>query len=133
MGLSSKKSITKKMFMKEGYAVLLVNEPEGYRDTLGDLPEGVTISNPPAKTPESFDFIHVFVQSKKELEKELSKLKALMKEKGLLWVSYPKGSSGLKVDINRDSIWAFSKTIGMTAVSQISIDETWSAMRLKIV
>jgi ribosomal protein L25 (general stress protein Ctc) len=133
MVLSSRKPISKKMYIKEGYSVLLVNEPDGYREKLQDRPDGVTISKPPVKKDVSFDFIHVFVQSKKELEAHLPKLKSIMAEQGLMWVSYPKGSSGMKVDINRDTIWAYSRTIGMTAVSQISIDDKWSAMRLKTV
>jgi hypothetical protein len=125
----STKPISQKMFIKEGYHVLLINEPEGYREILGDLPKDVTFSTNPEG---EFEFIHVFVKSLKELTKHLKIITPLLKSKGLLWVSYPKGTSKLKVDINRDVIWEYVKTLGMSAVSMISIDKTWSAMRLKI-
>ena len=60
-------------------------------------------------------------------------LKPSLKPQGLLWVTYPKGTSKMKVDVNRDIIREYSETIGLKTVAQIAIDETWSALRLKIV
>ena len=76
--------------------------------------------------------IHIFVKTMPELKGMLSELKPKMKPKGLMWVSYPKGSSKVETDLNRDIIWEYGKTVGLSAVSQVAIDETWSAMRLKI-
>jgi len=56
-------------------------------------------------------------------------MKQLLKQDGLLWMTYPKG----KAEINRDSIRIYAQTIGLQAVSLIAIDKTWSALRLKIV
>ena len=50
---------------------------------------------------------------------------------GMIWVAYHKGTSPVKTDINRDSIWAYARTIGMDAVAQVSINDDWSAVRLK--
>ncbi|MHA2311300.1 MAG: DUF3052 family protein [Candidatus Thorarchaeota archaeon] len=124
----SSKPIPRKLFIKENYIVLLVNEPDGYRDLLIDLPEGVKIVS---SSSEPVDFVHLFVRDKAELESHLEKTNSHVKEGGLLWVSYPKGTSKIKTDINRDSIWTYSKTLGIRPVTQISIDETWSAMRFK--
>ncbi|MHA1925393.1 MAG: hypothetical protein ACXABV_03685 [Candidatus Thorarchaeota archaeon] len=124
----SSKPIPKKLFIKENYIVLLVNEPEGYRDLLIDLPDDVKIVSSSA---EPVDFAHLFVRDRVELEAHLEKTNAYVKKGGLLWVSYPKGTSKIKTDINRDSIWAYSKTLGIRPVTQISIDDTWSAMRFK--
>jgi hypothetical protein len=108
----------------------LVNAPANYEEKLGEVPEGVSFVESRA---EPVDFIYVFVRDRGELEKNLKGLKRLLKPKGLIWVSYPKGSSGVKTDINRDSIWAYARTVGVEAVSQVSVDDTWSAMRLKVV
>jgi hypothetical protein len=60
----------------------------------------------------------------------------MMKKSGLIWVTYPKGTSKLakegNVDINRDSIWKYGDEIGLTGVAMISIDDTWSGFRMKI-
>jgi hypothetical protein len=57
----------------------------------------------------------------------------VLKADGLFWVTYPKGTSKIKADVNRDSIAAYAKSIGLQAVTMISIDDTWSGLRLKIV
>lgn len=125
----SDKSIAEKLLIKRGRTVLFVNAPPGYRTRIGALPPNTTIlkaGGAPA------DVIQVFVKSRAELETELPKLKRALAPNGLLWVSYAKGTSKMKGDINRDSIAAYARTIGMEGVAMISIDDDWSALRLKI-
>ena len=76
--------------------------------------------------------IQVFLATKKELE-QFAKLKKLLTEKGLLWVTYPKGTSKVKTDVNRDKIAAYANTVVLQAVAMVSIDDIWSALRLKII
>jgi hypothetical protein len=124
----SSRSISQKLRIKENYNVMLVNEPKGYRSKLGKLPANVNLLTESTKP---IDVVQVFVASKRELEGQLTKLKSVLSPRGLLWVTYPKGTSGVKVDINRDIIRQFAQGIGLQAVAMISIDETWSALRLK--
>jgi hypothetical protein len=63
----------------------------------------------------------------------LGKLKSLLTPGGMLWVTYYKGTAKTKTDINRDSINAYAQTIGLQGVAMISIDDDWSALRLKAV
>ena len=126
----SQKPVAQRLVIKENYKVLLVNEPKGYRSMLGRLPANVAVLTEPTSKP--VDLIQVFVTSKKELEDKLAKLKSVLNPKGLLWVTYPKGTSKVKTDINRDIIREFAQTIGLQAVAMVSIDETWAALRLKI-
>ncbi|MFW9845459.1 MAG: hypothetical protein ACFFD6_01820 [Candidatus Thorarchaeota archaeon] len=123
------KSVAKKLFIKEGYTILPVNAPDEYKNLIGKLPQGARIAS---SASDSVNFIHLFVRSKDELQEHLEPLLSFVKSGSFLWISYPKGTSKVKTDINRDSIWAFSKTLGIRPVSQISIDETWSAMRFKL-
>ena len=123
-------SVARKFAIKEGYNVLLLNEPKSYRSMLGKLPPNVSVSSEPAN--ESADVIQVFVTSKKNLEDQLGKLKSLLNPKGSLWVTYPKATSKVKTDINRDIIREFAPTVGLRAVAIISIDDAWSALRLKL-
>ncbi len=83
----SQKPVPEKLLIRDNYRVLLVNEPEGYRSILGRLPQKVTVMTQGAK---DVDLIQVFVTSKKELENQLVKLKPILSEKGLLWVTYSK-------------------------------------------
>lgn len=126
----SDKTLAEKLHIKAGYRVLLVNIPEGYENILKDLPQSVKILE---KLSKNIDLIQLFVNTLAELETELIAIKPLLKPDGILWLSYPKKTSKIKADINRDSINAYAKTIGLQGVSMVSIDDTWSALRLKIV
>lgn len=126
----SEKPIVQKLLIRENYKVLLINEPKGYRSILGKLPASVTVFTD--LTTEPVDFIQVFVTSRKELERQLGKLRSVLSTEGLLWITYPKGTSKVKTDVNRDIIREYAQTIGLQAVAMVSIDDTWSALRLKV-
>ena len=63
----------------------------------------------------------------------MGRLKAGLKPKGLLWITYPKGAAKIKSDITRDRIWRYAKTGGLDGVAMVAVDDTWSAMRLKLI
>jgi hypothetical protein len=126
----SDKTIVQKMLIKQGQRFLLLNGPGGYAARLSDLPEGVTAETTlggPA------DVIQCFITSKKQLEETLPTLKSALKPGGILWITYPKLTSRLAGDINRDSINAYAMTLGLQGVAMIAIDDDWAALRLKVV
>jgi hypothetical protein len=123
------KTIAQKLLIKEGRTVLLVNAPRGYQDMLGALPTGAKILKPPAKRA---DVIQLFVANRAELEARLPKVKEALMPGGLLWVSYYKGTAKTKTDINRDTLHAYARTVGLEGVALVSIDDDWSAMRFKL-
>ena len=148
----SEKTVAQKLLIKEGYRVLVVNAPPGYIASLTGQPTpnlpatnlptpNLPAPNLPANVvlatsldnPGPFDLIQAFVSSQGEFEAGLSGLKALLKPKGLLWITYPKGAARIKSDINRDTIWRYARTAGLEGVALVAVDETWSAMRLKVV
>lgn len=126
----SDKSVARKLMIKEGRKVLFVNRPNGYEAILGALPKDVSVLSRPS---EPADVIQLFVANRKELEEHLPRLKTALDPKGMLWVTYYKGTSKNKTDINRDTINAYARTLGMEGVAMISIDDDWSALRLKVV
>ena len=128
----SNKPVADKLLIKKGYMVLILNEPEGYLEALGSLPEGVSRTSSPR---EPVDLAQVFVTGMEELRSLLPSLKGRVKAGGLIWITYPKGTSQLakdrKVDVNRDIIAGYAREHGYQAVAMVSVDETWSALRLK--
>lgn len=125
----SDKTIAQKLQLKLGRSLLLVNAPRGYTSRLGDLPPGVTVLKAHAGP---VDVIQVFVADREELEAQLPALKPLLAPDGALWVTYHKSASKIKTDINRDSINAYARSIGLEGVAMISVDDDWSALRLKV-
>ena len=69
--------------------------------------------------------------SKNELNHKLQRLKTSLAPNGIVWVTYPKGTSKMKTDINRDSIREYAQTIGLEADAIFSVDDDWSALRMK--
>jgi len=124
----SEKSVIQRLFIRPGNKVLLINPPEGYPAKISELPEGAMLLSVP---DQPVDVIQVFVANRAELETQLPRLKELLASKARLWVTYHKGSSRVKTDINRDTINAYARSIGLIGVAMISIDEDWSALRLK--
>ena len=127
---TSPKSILEKMHLKPGQAMAIVNAPAGYESLLVPLPHGCHIER---RMDPRASVVQVFVHNMAELEGHLSEIKGQLGANSALWVSYPKGTSGIETDLNRDIIWKYARTIGMDAVSNFSVDEVWSALRLKVV
>lgn len=106
-----------------------LNAPDGFATALGELPPGVV--QPDAPEPGSLDLVALFVKSLAELEAQIPAAIALIKYDGLLWICYPKKSSKIKTDIDRDTGWEKMKGLGYAGVAMVAVDETWSAMRYR--
>lgn len=121
--------LSKKLRIQENAVLLTINAPTGFRKTLNDLPEGVTIS----PSTKKFDQIHWFVANQAQLRKEMSKVMKLLKNDTILWVYYPKGSSGIQTDLTRDKGWdcLMAEKDKLTWISLISFDDTWSVFGLR--
>jgi hypothetical protein len=121
--------LTRKLHLKPGMRFIATNAPEGFHRTLGPLPEGATREQVLRGT---FDLILLFVSSKKELKSQFEKALGSLKPDGLLWVAYPKKSSGLPSDLTAMSgDWDAYTDSEWQPVSMIAVDEGWSATRFK--
>ena len=120
--------LTKKLGIKAGHKVLVMNAPEGYLDSLTDLPQGI---EPTTIADGTFDFVQVFVSSKADVDYLGPTGLGALQPGGFLWFSYTEKSSKITTDISRDTGWDSLTAAKMRPVSQISIDETWSALRFR--
>lgn len=73
----------------------------------------------------------VFINDNKEYLNFLKKGLKNIEPDSVLWFAYPKGTSKIKTDINRDTIRMTGEEFGITTVTAISIDDTWSALRFR--
>ncbi len=73
----------------------------------------------------------IFVNNRKEYVDFLKKDLRNIEPDSVLWFAYPKGTSKVKTDINRDSIRETGEGFGITTVAAISINDTWSALRFR--
>ena len=77
------------------------------------------------------DVALLFAADRAALDKNLPTLLKTISTTSILWIAYPKLSSKLAADLSRDVIHALAPKYGLDTVSQIAIDEDWSALRLK--
>jgi hypothetical protein len=77
------------------------------------------------------DVVLLFAADRARLEAKLPDVLKELQKTAILWVAYPKLPSGLAADLSREVIHAMAPKHGLDTVSQIAIDEDWSAMRLK--
>lgn len=117
-------ALIKKLLIKPGYRCIVLNPPEGYLPRLGSLPLEDELEG-------KFDFIHCFAKNKDEVDQIGPKVVDSVKPEGVLWISYPKGTSKIKTDVSRDKGWDSINAMGFVGVSLISINDTWSAMRFR--
>jgi predicted transport protein len=120
--------LVKKLRIQPGQRIAILNAPQGYRASLGELPEGVTVSE---QANGRFDLVHLFVSSSAELAQLGPAAMNAVKPDGLLWISYPKTTSGIKTDLTRDAGWKIVEEAGWRGIAQVAIDQTWSATRFR--
>lgn len=121
-------TLVKKLRLQPGQKAVVVNAPPGYVEGLGELPAGVEIGTDLGARA---DFIHLFVANQADLERLGPAVLEVLEYDGLLWVSYPKRSAKVETDLTRDRGWELLTEAGMRPVTQVAIDEVWSALRFR--
>ena len=121
--------LARKLLVKPGHRMTVINAPPGYADQLQPLPEGVELVDRP-ETP--VDVVQVFLRDSADLERAAPAAVKAMKPDGLLWVCYPKGGKKAGTDLNRDILWErMGKQSGLVGVTLVAVDGSWSAMRFR--
>lgn len=116
---------SKLKFSKEDN-ILLLNLPPAVAPAFNDLTFNAS-PTPGAK----YSAILLFISSRAQLQQSAPTVLASSAPGAKLWIAYPKKSSSIKTDIDRDRGWDVVVTAGYGAVVAVSIDETWSALRFK--
>lgn len=121
--------LAKKLGIKEGLTIRLVNQPEYYFDLFTDFPQNVSIL---AGEKKKKNFIHYFVKEAKQLKKDIISLKNEIEQNGMIWISWPKKSSKVATDITEDIIRKLALENGLVDIKVCAVDEIWSGLKLVI-
>ena len=122
----SKRSLQDKLGIKDGFQVCFLNEPESYRRDLGALPSKTVEST---RLKKGIDFIHHFCVWRKDLEKNFPKLASNLSPSGMVWISWPKGSSKVPTDLNGNIVRDIGVMNGMVDVKVCAVDDIWSGLK----
>ncbi|MGD8455238.1 MAG: hypothetical protein PVF83_02550 [Anaerolineales bacterium] len=117
-----------KLRLQPGQRALVINAPESFYTALGNSLDGITVLSEPEG---ELDFAILFASDSAELTAAAPEIIAHLVEDGLLWVAYPKRSSGVETDLSRDLFWEILRSHGYRAVTQVYIDPVWTAMRFR--
>ena len=123
----SDKTLTQKLGIKQGYIITLINSPEDYGHLLFPIPPDCSVLD---HLIEQSDLIQYFITERDSLIIDFTKLKEKLKPNGSLWISWPKGRSKVKTDVNENVIREIALENGLVDVKVIAINETWSGLKL---
>ena len=121
--------LAQKLGIKTGQRVVTIHAPVNYSKLLAPLPEAVSFHR---KVTAGAGFVHLFISKRKALEKELKRLRRLLADTGVLWISWPKKSSGVATDVTEDVIRDVALPLGFVDVKVCAVDETWSGLKLMV-
>ncbi len=124
----STKPLGQKMLLKPGMEAVVLGAPGNATTLLGKLPAGARVRT---ELGAGAPFILAFVRNRAELDKHMAQVGPALKPETLFWVAYPKQSSKVETDLNRDRGWESVERLGWTGIAQVAVDATWAATRFR--
>lgn len=121
--------LLKKLGIKSGFRIFIHEPPKEYFNWLHPLPADLEIAE---KISGKFDFVHAFVKDEKAFRPFLLKAKKSLNSDGMLWVSWPKKSSGVATDLDENKIRDFGLKEGLVDIKVCAVDDTWSGLKFVI-
>lgn len=120
--------LVRKLGIKPDARLGLIGAPEGFDDTLGELPPGVRVRRRLGGGP--FDVIVAFHSRRADLERRLPALAGALDPAGGLWLAWPKRASGVATDLTDDVVRGLGLGAGLVDNKVCAIDHVWSGLRL---
>ena len=121
--------LIKKLGIKEGFRVALINAPDGFEHELGSIPAGAAVVWP-SKRP--LDLILAFVRTEAGLKKSFSALARKLTPAGMLWIAWPKKSAGVATDLSFAVVQETGLASGLVDTKICAVNEVWSGLRFVI-
>lgn len=116
--------LVKKLDIKPGFRIALLNAPEDYP---GALPDNASVHRTLDDSP--YDFIQSFVVWREDLVEQFPLCKAALKKNGLLWISWYKKAAKMETDLSEDIVREIGLENGLVDVKVAAIDEQWSGLQ----
>jgi hypothetical protein len=121
--------LARKLGIVAGSRVVALDAPDGYRDWLAPLPEGVLFE---VRVASAVDVVHVFTDRRAGLERRLEDLRGRIAPAAAVWVSWPKKASKVPTDVTEDTIREVALPLGFVDVKVCAVSDVWSGLKLVI-
>jgi len=125
----SENLLARKLGIKPHSELVVINGPAGYERLVAPLPEGVRIA---PRVTRNTHVVHVFAAGRAHLARHLEACLKRMADDSVVWVSWPKRSSGVDSEITDAVIRELALPLGLVDVKVCAVDEVWSGLKLVI-
>ena len=125
--------LDRKLGIKPGFRVAFPDAPDDFLETLGALPDSVEIIAAPFGTKiRELDLVVLFTMARSNLAERFPVLAGKLNPSGMLWVAWPKKTSGVSTDLNENVVRDFGLSVGLVDTKVCAIDSTWSGLKFVI-
>ncbi|WP_338829174.1 DUF3052 domain-containing protein [Bradyrhizobium sp. 27S5] len=129
MAGSSGKPIVQKLGLKPGFCIFVDGPSVSYPDIIGELPADLRIAKT-ARAP--LDAVHLFAAEAKGLAAKLRRYREAIAPRGMIWVSWPKKTSGVATDLDDTVVREAGLASGLVDVKVCAVDAVWSGLKFVI-
>jgi hypothetical protein len=119
--------LAKKLGIKEGSLVLLIDAPKEYAQLLAPMPAGVRFIS---KRNRSVDIAHLFVLRRSDLGRHLGQLRKALDVRASIWVSWPKKAANVPTDVTEGTIREVALPLGFVDIKVCAVSDVWSGLKL---
>jgi hypothetical protein len=121
--------LVQKIGIKPGHRLVLRNHPASFLSDLGKLPDDVVATE---RLAGEADVVVFFTDRRSALEKDFPALAGKLRPNGMLWIAWPKRTSGKATDLDENLVRDTGLGFGLVDVKVCAIDETWSGLKFVI-
>ena len=118
--------LIKKLGIKDGFRIAFVNAPKDFDMDLGTLPASVRLLDRPGQ---SMDLVLLFTKSAAALKKDFGRLARKLVPNGMLWIAWPKKSSGVLTDLSENNVREIGLNVGLVDVKVCAVNDIWSGLK----
>ena len=118
--------LPKKLGIKQGFRVCLVNDPSEVRTELSEALASCDLAH---DLRSQLDLAMVFTRSRADLSRQFARLTKTLAPAGMLWISWPKNSSGVETDLDENVVREIGLSAGLVDVKVCAVTEVWSGLK----
>jgi len=115
--------------VKENQRIALINEPANFQHLLGTLPQNTQVVK---RLTAPLDLVMLFVQTERSLAKQFAGITKKIATNGMVWVAWPKKSSGVATDLSFERVQRIGLDCGLVDVKICAVDDVWSGLKFVI-
>ena len=121
--------LPKKLGIKDGFRVALLHAPADVKTELSDSFKNCNLLKPAAG---ALDFVFLFAKSRAGLELDLMPAARALAPAGMLWISWPKKSSGVASDLDENIVRQSGLDAGLVDIKVCAVTDVWSGLKFVI-